>query len=202
VSITLTLFGQNKCECGCGERVPLDKRGKTQHYRRGHNAVGPDLVGRIFEFATVLTKAEKRGGSNVWWCRCKCGKEYKTKASALLCGRNRGCRTCTNGNLGRPFEGLFRQLLLQCKHHPKLVSLTYEEYLEFTKVKTCHYCKTPIVWNPHGNQKSGYKLDRKDNSVGYTKANCVVCCARCNRGKGADFTYAEWREIGKVIASW
>jgi hypothetical protein len=196
----LTLFGQNNCACGCGQLVPLDKRGKAQRYRLGHNAVGPNLIGRAFELVTVFAKADKRGGSNLWWCRCQCGKEYKVTASALLRGKHRGCSSCRNGNLGKPFAYLYRQLLTQSRGH--MVQLTYDEYLEFTKQTVCHYCDAPIVWNAHGDQKSGYKLDRKDNATGYTKDNCVVCCPRCNWAKGDHFTYAEWLQIGRVIASW
>ena len=34
-----------------------------------------------------------------------------------------------------------------------------------------------------------YNLDRKDNSIGYSKNNCVVCCSTCNYIKGDKFTY-------------
>jgi hypothetical protein len=30
---------------------------------------------------------------------------------------------------------------------------------------------------------AGHNLDRKDSSLGYTKENCLVCCAVCNRMK-------------------
>lgn len=36
-------------------------------------------------------------------------------------------------------------------------------------------------------------LDRLDNSLGYTKQNCVPCCAVCNRGKNS-MGYNEWKE--------
>jgi len=200
VSTILKNFGVNKCECGCGLLAPLDKRGKVQRFRLGHNVRGPNLVGRTFGFTVVLREGARVGKSKAWICRCKCGVEYIVRATNLLQGRHKGCRTCTNGNLGAPFAYLYRQLLAQCRNHE--VSLTYEDYLEFTKQSQCHYCEENIIWRPHGDQKSGYKLDRKDNNLGYTKNNCVVCCPRCNWAKSDHFTYDEWLQIGRLIATW
>jgi phage-related protein len=62
-------------------------------------------------------------------------------------------------------------------------SLTFEEFLEFTKIGHCHYCGNPITWNSYRHKQkgyNGYNLDRKDNGGGYAKDNCVVCCEVCN----------------------
>jgi hypothetical protein len=79
-------------------------------------------------------------------------------------------------------------------------------FLEFTNIKNCHYCNGDINWSEYQSinfQKSqAYNLDRKDNNLGYTKDNCVVCCGRCNLSKGDRFTYDNWKQIGEVIKSW
>jgi hypothetical protein len=79
------------------------------------------------------------------------------------------------------------------------LDITYEDFMVFTKVNKCHYCHGAVNWYPHtklnGKEVPGsrsYKLDRKDNKLGYSTENCVVCCKRCNEGKSGDFTYEEW----------
>lgn len=68
--------------------------------------------------------------------------------------------------------------------------MSFEDFVQMTQTTECHYCAENILWEPHNN--GAYNLDRKDNTVGYTKENVVVCCGRCNRGKGFHFTYEEW----------
>jgi hypothetical protein len=48
--------------------------------------------------------------------------------------------------------------------------------LEFKNItsKSCYYCGKE---GPNG-------IDRVDNTVGYTKENCVSCCKHCNYVKG------------------
>jgi hypothetical protein len=103
----------------------------------------------------------------------------------------------------RPFEYLYNLLVASSKRREYACSLTYEDFLEFTKQESCHYCGAPIVWEKYAARRKefsyGNHLDRKDNAQGYSKENCVVCCRRCNWGKGDMFTYDEWKKIGEVI---
>ena len=78
--------------------------------------------------------------------------------------------------------------ILRSKARGYEVLLTYEEFLEFTKTLRCHYCFAEIDWT----KDQRYNLDRRNNDIGYTKENCVVCCPRCNYGKSNLFTYDEW----------
>lgn len=56
--------------------------------------------------------------------------------------------------------------------------LSFDEFcnLRNSAKDFCYYCNNPIISN-------GYALDRINNSEGYSKANCVVCCSTCNRFK-------------------
>jgi len=97
-----------------------------------------------------------------------------------------------NANKKRPYGILYNKLVREARGHP--VELTYEQYLGFVE-KNCHYCDAKLSWVKHNNHKQSsfaHYVDRKDNSLGYTKDNCVVCCPRCNWGKGDSFTYEEW----------
>lgn len=73
--------------------------------------------------------------------------------------------------------------------------LTREQFNTLTK-QDCWYCgQKPAQVKYSGSDKRHYCLyngiDRVDNAVGYTEANCIPCCGRCNRMKnvlsGEDF---------------
>lgn len=79
----------------------------------------------------------------------------------------------------------------QAKRRGLAFELTKGQFKELTKqdcwycgqepaqIKRCYDSKTP---------KGAYYLyngiDRVDNAVGYTEANCISCCGRCNWMKG------------------
>ncbi len=162
-----------------------------------NNPEGQIHHGRKVVSFSHYNKAERP----LWNVRCLiCGHEVATNYQALT--RN-GCRTCAVRK--RPFESLYNCFLIRA-HYP--VGITFEQFLEFTKVHECHYCSTPIEWYEYrkkdynGHSRDAYNLDRRDNSLGYTMNNVVVCCKRCNKGKGDGFTYDEWMQIGALIKTW
>lgn len=100
---------------------------------------------------------------------------------------------------GPPFEWLYRTIIKYTKERNIEYSLTLDEFLEFVKIDKCHYCFTKIKWTEYSTDiinkpdcKARYNLDRKDNNIGYTKDNCVVCCKRCNYAKSNKYSYKEW----------
>lgn len=102
----------------------------------------------------------------------------------------------------RPYEALynkFKVIAIRSKHS---ISLTYEEFVEFTIQKVCGYCGDPVFWAECNLRLYGeaYNLDRKDSSLGYTKENCFVCCKECNRGKSDIYTHEEWKVMAKALA--
>ena len=185
-----------KCECGCKKEASPNHR-----FIVGHNMHGEDLSGRVFGKITVIRPLKKYTNRRKWLCRCACGKEFHRRGTVLLTGKSKGCRSCNNGFKKRPYESLFNILVTMSKGRTT-VELTYEEYLTFTSKPKCFYCGTKVTWKPHSDNAHGHHLDRKDNSLGYSKENCVVCCPRCNRAKPDHFTYEEWRQIGKLIRTW
>lgn len=82
--------------------------------------------------------------------------------------------------------------------HRKLENtVTFEDFLNYTKTKECHYCNSNINWIEYGTVAGkylsrAYYLDRMDNSKGYVLDNIVVCCTKCNRSRGDKYTYKEW----------
>lgn len=83
-----------------------------------------------------------------------------------------------------PFKSLYNMFLNVNKHRKNIVrvDLTFDDFLGFTKIPTCYYCGEPVVWEPYRKlgKSNAYNLDRKNNKLGYTKDNCVVCCKGCN----------------------
>ena len=162
-----------------------------------------DLTGMRFGKLVVLGRVfpVRRGGS-VWSCKCDCGGLCKVKRCGLIEGRE-SCGCLIREVWGksarlRPYEAVYRVL----KDRNKLrypVDLTYEEFLLFVNEKFCHYCGMELVWYKHISGTVAYNLDRKDNTKGYSKENCVACCARCNCGKGDRFTYDEWYEMTRCL---
>jgi hypothetical protein len=114
---------------------------------------------------------------------------------------NLSCRRCSQRL--RPFEYLYNSLRYKSKTRSIPFSLTFEEFMEFTKIPTCHYCECKIEWVEHNTNKSirgyRYNLDRMDNDRGYTAPNCCVCCPTCNGVKSNVFSYKEMVELGKTI---
>ena len=102
----------------------------------------------------------------------------------------------------RPFESIYNGL--KNDHRNIKILLTFEEYLEFTKIKKCHYCKDFINWKSYGVENGVYKsrayfLDRKNFSGPYSKENCVICCTKCNRARGNRYSYEEWFGMTKYL---
>jgi hypothetical protein len=71
-----------------------------------------------------------------------------------------------------------------------ILELTESEWRE--KIKQCTYCGIDISNN------TGIRLDRVDNSKGYTNSNTVGCCRQCNVAKN-NYSLEEFREwVDKV----
>ena len=151
-----------------------------------------------------VIKATKRRDKNrhvLWQVECSCGMRKRKSGNALLSGKVNSCG-CLQKELARkahllaPYQSIYNLMCTAAKSRNHQMDISYEEFVRFTDTKNCHYCWTPISWcrenRMHTKGGSSYYLDRKDNSLGYSLANCVVCCTRCNRGKMHLFTYEEW----------
>ncbi len=94
-------------------------------------------------------------------------------------------KTCLNS--------LFHTYRHQAKRREFIFELTKEQFAELTK-QNCWYCGQEPAQitriTPH-QRKCGAKyayylyngIDRVNNEAGYTEANCVPCCGRCNHMK-------------------
>lgn len=147
------------------------------------------------------------GSKNVFIFKCdSCDNEIKIKARSRLKTATGLCVKCNNQRMHpkaliarriRKYESCYNILKSNHKKRNIEINLTYEEFLTFITINQCTYCNKDINWKPHGNHN--YYLDRKDNNKGYSLENCVVCCAKCNKGKREIYTYEEWYGMTKYF---
>lgn len=142
-----------------------------------------------------------------WLAVCDCGNYTRVRSGNLRHNlkpvRSCGC-LIQEANKIRPYESLYNRLMRVAKNQNRECTLTYGQFLEFTKEKECHYCGESLNWEKSkhsigSGKKSRYQIDRKDNKRGYSKKNCVACCKSCNLTKGDRFTYSQFVKIGEVI---
>jgi hypothetical protein len=158
-----------------------------------------DLKGKRFGKLTVKAFAgiHEKSGKALWNCLCDCGNKKICQGTSMVMGWTSSCG-CIAGdqNKLRPYEAVYNGVLRAANRRHISISLSYEEFISFTKETFCHYCEAPVVWAKHHRQKvlggQRYNLDRVDNGKGYHKANLVTCCGRCNRGKLNLYSYEEW----------
>ena len=146
----------------------------------------------------------KSGGTRVVLvCKCSasdCQELIRVRRSELITSKLL-CKVHVHRK--RPFEGVYNSIKRDWRKTP--VELTYEEYLEFTKISRCYYCDAVIPWEPYGTvhgefRSLAYYLDRKDLAGPYSAMNCVVCCTACNILRGNRFTYEEFMLLAPALS--
>lgn len=122
-----------------------------------------------------------------------CDKEINVRNDAL---KTHSGYCLSHSHIKKPYESLYNTLKNDWRKIEN--TLTYGEFVEFTKITNCNYCKIDINWNPYSKSRA-YYLDRKDNNKGYFKENCVVCCTECNKIKGNRFNYNEFMMLAPIL---
>lgn len=192
------------CHCECGKekivrgdalRYGLTKScGCFAHETRvatGKKSVGrtsprlEDLTGKVFNFLTVLERAENSFGKARWKCKCICGKETFVVTSKLKSGRTISCGCM----------GLYRATQAKIKHGDALYRKSNRLYSVWSAMK--RRCYNPHVdaykyyggkgvvicqdWHDYANFKAwalnnGYAdnltIDRKNPDGNYEPSNC------------------------------
>lgn len=141
-------------------------------------------------------------GLKIYYFKCAstdCQNEIKGPLGRLktLTGYCIGCL-----KRKRPYGVIYNRLVNNANLKGIPATLTYKDFISFTKVNTCFYCNSIVQWCEYSTNQGGassYNLDRKDSSKGYSKINLVVCCKICNFSKNDLFTHDEFKVIGKAI---
>jgi hypothetical protein len=191
-----------------GRLLPATRRSRHGNWQGETMKVGRkgnDLLGERFGRLLVTAELQSLGAGRWWLCLCDCGNYKGVRANSLR-NKTKPVRSCKCLNLeavrGVPYASLYHKLRKSSATQGHACALTFKQFLEYTKVSTCHYCNATVTWAQHniGTRKRGnYNLDRKDNSKGYSTENCVVCCTVCNLTRGNRFTYEQFVEIGKLL---
>ncbi len=160
-----------------------------------------DLLGQRFGILTVTNQTDKRNsrGSVIWVCKCDCGETKEYSINTLRSNKSCGCLGRHNARK-RPFEWIYNSLLRDAKSVNRKVTICYEDYVDLIKNPNCFYCGIEINFQPFCRSiNTSYSLDRKDNQKDYTAENVVICCKKCNFGKGNLFSFEEWVVVGKAL---
>ncbi len=153
------------------------------------------LTTELVEYDSIRSGKKRKQRVYIYKC-IECDNLVRSQQQTLKSHSGK-CNIC--GQRGEPFRARYNELLKNSVRRNYEITLTFEEFLTFTKINNCHYCLEHIIWYPYTrdivNRKAmsrKYQLDRKNNDLGYTLENCVVCCTRCNYSKNARYTYEEW----------
>lgn len=185
------------CECGkVVERRPSHlansvRKGLTPNC--GH-ANKKDYTGQKYGMLTIVRSTFKRlRGSVTWEALCECGELVEVVPSKMAEMARQ------NKRVGYPNCGCLLKLAARNRaiHSIKggagLRGLEWnltDDEVDILMARDCVYCGAP----PSGIARSEnidrriFKysgIDRIDNNKGYTPANCVSCCGRCNSIKSA-----------------
>lgn len=151
-----------------------------------------------------------------WFCKCACGGTAVVRDSHLYGKRvysvERSCGCLVKAlhksaawHIKSRKEGTaFRRCLDQYKANARRRGLSWElteqEFRELTQ-SPCHYTgELPsTVTKSKCEEYKHNGIDRRDNTQGYTRDNCVPCCAVVNQMK-ADITLERFVELCKKVS--
>jgi hypothetical protein len=148
--------------------------GKAKIYKPGYR----------FNRLTIIKYTGKKNyrGSNIWLCECNCGNEIELTSDQIY--NNKKSCGCYNGKdeVSRASNHIYAQYRYGANRRNRVLTfeLTREEFYKLTQ-KDCFYCGASPSQSQKAHPNFKYNgIDRVDDTKGYTKDNCVPCCATCN----------------------
>lgn len=156
---------------------------------------------------TVIRRSDYKYHNKVMWvCKCKCGTIKDVDGSALRaekslsCGCYRPTRRLPEGEAA--FNNLYRSYIKSAVNRGYSFTLSKEEFREIV-IQPCFYCGSYPTQEYKSRTKSFIYngIDRKENTLGYTKENCCSCCKTCNSMKGVK-TADDFINHCRKVAEW
>jgi hypothetical protein len=189
------------CRCDCGAEKLM--RGGNIKVNKGCGCSNKEKtsgieVGQRFGEWEVLETFTSKDQYRRWHhlCRCKCGLEVEVEGTRLKRGKSNNCKTCRErfrkDGITSAKNRLYGQYASGASRRGYDFDISLEDFVEEC-VKPCHYCGVEgsrVSSTNHKNKEHrshfvSNGLDRVDNTLGYSKENCVACCGSCNQLKGA-----------------
>lgn len=173
-----------------------------------------DLVGKRFGRLTVVSLDRIENRHTVWLCKCDCGKENIVSISGLIGGTIQSCGCLKQeamAEIGRRNtiglgKAAANSILYGYKKSAGIRNLSWElsedDFFSLIE-KNCHYCgDAPSLFSHRSSSFNGgfvhNGIDRVDNTLGYTKENCVSCCKNCNYAKRS-LSYSEFLDLVRKV---
>jgi hypothetical protein len=146
-----------------------------------------------------VNKQGKKTCKSRFLCLCECGNECVVLGNNLRNGRALQCQSCSYKT--RPqstrkqsdMERLFRLSVVQRSLRAGIeYDITVEQFSNIVR-QNCYYCgveprlrsnKTVNKYSPNFSLYAN-GVDRRNNDIGYTVANCLPCCKDCNTAKAS-----------------
>lgn len=197
------------CHCECGKEFTCRGSSLTSGNTKSCGCLNQNrlVVGTIYGRLTVQERLPSRQCYGKWYvfyrCLCTCGRTCEIAGSRLTAGEAKTCGKCKR-TLDLPhklplgeasFRLLYRAYVRSAARRGKAFELTPDEAKALFQ-GPCAYCGTPpasVIGEDDSNGKYTYNgIDRVDNTLGYTPANCVSCCWECNKAK-SNTTETAWR---------
>jgi hypothetical protein len=165
------------------------------------NAVGrkrkidvvPGMVFGSLTATAVPYRLEEKENRLFCTFKCVCGNEKPIRLSHVVNGLQKSCG-CVRPNRLEKGEASFNSLFGSYKYHADARGIPFgisKEDLRVLTKRDCAYCgaepnREHVNFWRKGSKSSPYVcngIDRSDNTLGYTKENCVPCCKICNIAK-------------------
>lgn len=157
-----------------------------------------NISGQRFGRLVATSQAgSNKAGTALWNCDCDCGKTLQTLGTSLRNGNTRSCGCLIKDQNKEPkhilptgnasFNALLVSYTKSADRRGIEWMLTKKEFRTLT-AQDCYYCGTPASaqFKSSKNCNGSYRynrIDRYDNLLGYTLANSVSCCSKCNYAK-------------------
>lgn len=202
------------CQCKCGNKKIItggSLGGRTKscgclHKEKLSKLNFQNLKNKRFGRLKVISRLKNDDYNQVVWkCKCDCGNICNIISRSLVHNRTKSCGCLHKERVRKePYYHIYSSIKRRENYYEskdRKCTFSFNEFLEFIKITNCHYCGDEIKWWPHRAPKGNghpYNLDRKNNEMGYTIENCVVCCPRCNKMKH-NLSYKEFYEFTKPI---